>query len=104
MLRRFYHTEQIEPDDIREMVARANCDFSVEAAVRVPAYDRAGLERLVRSYARLSPALERLELLDAEHATRPSDDGLLYSRPNKRQLMLNIRTKSERGPRVNCLR
>jgi hypothetical protein len=48
------------------MQAWENSGFSLDAAVRVGAHDRAGLERLLRYGARPPFALERLELLDAE--------------------------------------
>jgi hypothetical protein len=56
----------IEPDAVREMLAWENSGFSQDAAVRVAAHDRAGLERLLRYCARPPFALERLERLDAE--------------------------------------
>ena len=48
------------------LLAWENSGFSLDAAVRVGAHDRAGLERLLRYCARPPFALERLELLDAE--------------------------------------
>jgi hypothetical protein len=42
------------------MLAWENSGFSLDAAVRVGAHDRAGLERLLRYCARPTFALERL--------------------------------------------
>jgi len=59
--------------------ARENSGFSLDAAVRVGAHDRAGLERLLRYCARPPFALERLERLDAERVVyrlpKPQRDG-----------------------------
>jgi hypothetical protein len=56
-----------------------NSGFSLDAAVRVGAHDRAGLERLLRYCARPPFSLERLELLDAERVVyrlpKPQRDG-----------------------------
>ncbi len=41
--------------------------FSVDAKVRIEAFDRAGLERLLRYCARPAFALERLREIDSEH-------------------------------------
>ena len=62
----FAHSGLIEPDGVREMLAWENSGFSLEAAVRVAAHDRAGLERLLRYCARPPFALQRLELFAAE--------------------------------------
>jgi hypothetical protein len=35
-------------NDVREMLARENSGFSLDAAVRIAAHDRAGLERRLR--------------------------------------------------------
>jgi hypothetical protein len=79
VLRWFARSGLIEADDIREMLAWENSGFSLDAAVRVPAHDRAGLERLLRYCARPTFALERLELLDAERVVyrlpQPQRDG-----------------------------
>ena len=47
VLRWFARSGLIERDDVREMLAWENSGFSLDAAVRVGAQDRAGLERLV---------------------------------------------------------
>ncbi|MFE8032667.1 transposase, partial [Thiohalocapsa marina] len=60
VLRWFARSDLIEPDDAREMLAWDNSGFSLDAAVRVGAHDRAGLERLLRYRARPPFALERL--------------------------------------------
>ena len=46
VLRWFARSGLIEPEDVREMLAWENSGFSLDAAVRVGAHDRAGLERL----------------------------------------------------------
>ena len=46
VLRWFARSGLIEPEDVREMLAWENSGFSLYAAVRVGAHDRAGLERL----------------------------------------------------------
>jgi hypothetical protein len=79
VLRWFTRRGLIEPDDVREMLAWENSGFCLDAAVRVPADDRAGLERLLRYCARPPFALERLEVLD-EHRViyrlpKPRRDG-----------------------------
>jgi len=79
VLRWFARSGLIEPGDVREMLAWDNSGFSLDAAVRVAAHDRAGLERLLRYCARPPFALERLERLDAEHLVyrlpKPQRDG-----------------------------
>ncbi len=69
----------IEPDDVRELLAWENSGFSLDAAVRVGAHDRAGLKRLLRDCARPPFALERLERLDDERVVyrlpKPQRDG-----------------------------
>jgi hypothetical protein len=61
------------------MPTRPNSGLSLDAAVRVGAHDRAGLERLLRYCARPPFALERLELLDGERVLyrlpKPQRDG-----------------------------
>ena len=61
------------------MLAWENTGFSLDAAVRVGAHDRAGLERLLRYCARPPFALERLVLLDEERVVyllpKPQRDG-----------------------------
>jgi hypothetical protein len=66
VLRWFARSGLIEADDVREMLAWENSGFSLDAAVRVDAHDRAGLERLLRYCARPPFALERLELIDEQ--------------------------------------
>ena len=66
VLRWFARSGLIEPEDVREMLAWENSGFSLDAAVRVGAHDRAGLERLLRYCARPPFALERLELIDEQ--------------------------------------
>jgi hypothetical protein len=79
VLRWFARSGLIERDDVREMLTWENSGFSLDAAVRVGAHDRAGLERLLRYCARPPFALERLELLDADHVVyrlpKPQRDG-----------------------------
>ena len=69
----------IEADDVHEMLAWENSGFSLDAAVRVGAHDRTGLERLLRYCARPPFALERLERLDDERVVyrlpKPQRDG-----------------------------
>lgn len=78
-LRWFARSGLIEPDDVREILAWEHSGFYLDAAVRVDAHDRAGLERLLRYCARPPFALERLELLDAERVVyrlpKPQRDG-----------------------------
>jgi hypothetical protein len=66
VLRWFARSGLIEPDDVPEMLAWDNSGFSLDAAVRVGAHDRAGLERLLRYCDRPPFALERLELIDEQ--------------------------------------
>jgi len=79
VLRWFARSGLIESNDVREMLAWENSGFSLDAAVRVGAHDRAGLERLLRYCARPPFALERLERLDAERVVyrlpKPQRDG-----------------------------
>lgn len=80
VLRWFARSGLIEPGNVREMLAWENSGFSLDAAVRVGAHDRAGLERLLRDCARPPFALECLELLDAERVVyhrlpKPQRDG-----------------------------
>jgi hypothetical protein len=79
VLRWFTRRGLSEPDALREMLAWENSGFSRDAAVRVPAHARAGLERLRRYGARPPFALERLEGRD-EHRVisrlpKPRRDG-----------------------------
>jgi hypothetical protein len=61
------------------LLAWENSGFSLDASVRVDAYDRAGLEQLLRSRARPPFAIERLQLLDHQRVVyglpRPLRDG-----------------------------
>jgi hypothetical protein len=66
VLRWFARRGLIAFADVRDMLAWENSGFSLDAAGRVAAHARAGLERLLRYCARPPFALERLELLDAE--------------------------------------
>jgi hypothetical protein len=79
VLRWFTRRGLSAPDAVREMLAWENSGFSLDAAVRVAAHDRAGLERLLRYGARPPFALERREVLD-EHRViyrlpKPRRDG-----------------------------
>nr|WP_242518473.1 transposase [Thiorhodovibrio winogradskyi] len=47
VLRWFARSGLIEPDDVREMLAWKHSSFSLDAAVRVAAHDRAGLKRVL---------------------------------------------------------
>jgi hypothetical protein len=53
VLRWFARSGLIEPEDVREMLAWENSGFSLDAAVRVGARDRGGLERWLRPCVRL---------------------------------------------------
>ena len=53
--------------------------FSIDASVRIPPWDRAGLERLLRYCARPPFALERLEA--AEYGG-PGGEGIVYRLPH----------------------
>jgi len=79
LLRWFARSGLSEPDDGREMLVWENSGFSLDAAVRIAAGDRAGLERLLRYCAGPPFALERLELLDDERIIdrlpKPQRDG-----------------------------
>ena len=59
----------IEADDVREMLAWENSGFSLDAAVRVGAHDRAGLEWLLRYCPRL------LHVRFVEHCCREQRKG-----------------------------
>jgi hypothetical protein len=76
VLRWFARSGLIEPGDAGEMRTWGNSGFSLDAAVRVGAHDRAGLERLLRYCARPAFALERR---DAERVVyrlpKPQRDG-----------------------------
>ena len=58
--------------------------FSLDAAVRIPGWDRAGLERLLRYCARPPFALDRLEAVDDAHLryhlSKPQPDGVSRDR------------------------
>ena len=79
VLRWFARSGLIECQDIRELLARENSGFSLDASVRFAAQDRAGLERLLRYCARPPFALEHLELVDAQRVIyrlpRPQRNG-----------------------------
>ena len=77
LLQSFVRRGLLDGDDARAMQAWAHGGgLSVNAAVRIEAADRPGLERRLRYCARPPFALERLQQLDAEHliyeATKPS--------------------------------
>ena len=64
VLRWFARAGTLERADARDMAGwHHGGGFSLDAAVRIEAADRAGLERLLRYCARPPFALERLELL-----------------------------------------
>ena len=68
VLRWFVRRGWLEADEARAMRDWHNDGgFSLDAAVRIPAWDRAGLERLLRYCARPPFALDRLEAIDDEH-------------------------------------
>jgi len=79
LLRWFARSGLIEPDDGREMLVWENRGFCLDAAVRIAAGDRTGLERLLRDCAGAPFALERLKLLDDERIIyrlpKPQRDG-----------------------------
>ncbi len=67
ILRAFVARGHIEPGDAKDMAAYAHGGgFSVDAAVRIEAADRAGLERLLRYCARPPFAMERLRQSGAD--------------------------------------
>ena len=65
-----------------------------DAAVRIPAWDRAGLERLLRYCARPPFALDRLEAIDDEHLRyhffKPQADGTTELRLTPLELINRI--------------
>ena len=68
LLQGFVRRGLLAGEDARAMQAWAHGGgFSVDAAVRIEAADRPGLERLLRYCARPPFALERLQQRDAEH-------------------------------------
>lgn len=81
VLRYFRRHGLLEEHTAEEMLAWEHAGgFSLDASVRIPAHDRAGLERLLRYSARPPFALERLELHQATgdvlyHLTGPTPDG-----------------------------
>jgi len=93
VLRWFVHRTLLDPDDARAMREWHNDGgFSLDAAVRFPAWDRAALERLLRYCARPSSALERLEAIDDAHLryhladlNRRLEAGLRICQPNPRE-------------------
>jgi hypothetical protein len=91
VLRWFARSGLIERDDVRDMLAWENSGFSLDAAVRVGAHDRAGLERLLRYCARPAFALERLERLDDERVVyrspKPQRDGITALTPTPLELI-----------------
>jgi hypothetical protein len=80
VLRWFVRRGWLDPDEARAMRDWHNDGgFSLDATVRIPAWDRAGLERLLRYCARPPFALDRLEAVDDEHLryhlSKPQPDG-----------------------------
>ena len=80
LLQSFVRRGLLDGDDARAMQAWAHGGgLSVNAAVRIEAADRPGLERRLRYGVRPPFALERLQQLDAEHliyeATKPGPGG-----------------------------
>ncbi len=80
VLRWFVRRGWLSEEDRREMQRWAHSGgFSVDAAVRIEAWDRAGLERLLRYCARPPFALERLQAIGADrlvyHLPKPGPEG-----------------------------
>ena len=80
VLRWFVRRGLLDTDDARAMRDWHNDGgFSLDAAVRIPAWDRAGLERLLRYCARPPFALDRIEAVDDAHLryhlSKPQPDG-----------------------------
>lgn len=80
VLRWFVRRGWLDTDDARAMREwHSDGGFSLDASVRIPGWDRAGLERLLRYCARPTFALERLEAIDDEHLryhfSKPQADG-----------------------------
>ena len=74
LLQSFVRRGLLDGDDARAMQAWAHGGgLSVNAAVRIEAADRPGLERLLRYCVRPPFALERLQQLDAEHLIYPAN-------------------------------
>ena len=71
VLRWFARSGLIESDDARQMLAWENSGRSLDAAARVAAHDRAGLERMLRYCARLG------HVRFAEHCCRWQPKGAL---------------------------
>ena len=80
VLRWFARAGHLDPADARDMAGwHHGGGFSLDAAVRIEARDRAGLERLLRYCARPPFALERLEQLAHDQlvyrSPKPQPDG-----------------------------
>ena len=80
VLRWFVRRGWLDADDAHAMHEWHNDGgFSLDAAVRIPGWDRAGLERLLRYCARPPFALEHLEAIDNAHLryhlSKPQPDG-----------------------------
>ena len=80
ILRAFVRRGLLEKEDRKEMEAWDHGGgFSLDASVRIEAYDRQGLERLLRYCARPPFAADRLEELDARrliyHLPKPGPNG-----------------------------
>ncbi len=68
VLRWFVRRGLLDPDDARAMREwHSDGGFSLDASVRIPGWDRAGLERLLRYCARPPFALDHLEAIDDDH-------------------------------------
>jgi hypothetical protein len=61
VLRWFAHRHLLDPDDARDRLTWEHGGFSLDASVCIASHDRAGLERLLRCYARPPFALERIQ-------------------------------------------
>ena len=70
--------------------------FSLDAAVQIPGWDRAGFERLLRYCARPPFALELLEAIDDEHliyhSSKPQADGTIELQLTPLELIDRIAT------------
>jgi len=84
VLRAFVRRGWLEPDEAEEMLQwHHGGGFSLDASVRIEAWDRAALERLLRYCARPPFANDRLEWDDQEqqtllyHLPKPAPDGCL---------------------------
>ena len=108
-LRWFARSGLIERDDVREMLVWENSGFSLDAAVRVAANDRAGLERLRRPCVRLL----YVRFIEYCCRSRPKRRCLFLadSRPSatngRRQLSVLVRARADspyRQEPIHCCR